>query len=129
VADLNRDDAQRQANDVVAKAGLQDDVAQERNIRSVIKSMVSPLHASRTTSPEQRSGKLCGINGAISELMVCTDLLARGNQVFRAVCPTADCDLIAQSPDGELLRVEVKTVSVKSKEGEFASVTLKGMLR
>jgi hypothetical protein len=43
VGELNRDDAQRQANDIVAKATLQDDAAEEWGIRSVIKSMVSPL--------------------------------------------------------------------------------------
>jgi hypothetical protein len=76
----------------------------------------------------QRRGKLCGINGAISEMMVCTDLLAKGNQVFRAVSPASDCDLIVQSQTGELLRVEVKTVSVVSTDNAFASVDLRGRL-
>jgi hypothetical protein len=46
--------------------------------------------------------------GAISELIVCVDLLAKGYEVFRAVSPACSCDL-AILKDKQLLRVEVKT--------------------
>ena len=46
--------------------------------------------------------------GAISELTVSANLMARGYEVFRALSPSASCDLIALK-DGEVLRVEVRT--------------------
>jgi len=49
-----------------------------------------------------------GTKGAIGELRVCTDLLARGYEVFRAVSPSASCDLIAVR-DGRIWRVEVRS--------------------
>lgn len=49
-------------------------------------------------------------SGAVSELLVCADLLRRGFEVFRAVCPACSCDL-AVLKDGILQRVEVKTGS------------------
>lgn len=50
-----------------------------------------------------------GTLGAISELMVATDLLSRGFEVFRALSPCASCDLIAQLPGKPPVRIEVKT--------------------
>ena len=48
----------------------------ERNVR--IRKQVSPA-----------------TRGAIAELRVATDLLARGYHVFRSVSPASPCDLIA----------------------------------
>lgn len=45
--------------------------------------------------------------GAMSEMLVCTDLLKEGYHVFRAVSPACPCDLIALKD--ETVRVEVKT--------------------
>ena len=49
-----------------------------------------------------------GTVGALSELVVCADLLARGYSVFRSVSPHSFCDIIAFK-NGVLMRVEVKT--------------------
>lgn len=46
--------------------------------------------------------------GAIAELLVSTDLLKRGYEVFRALSPSSSCDL-AVLLEGRLLRVEVTT--------------------
>ena len=46
--------------------------------------------------------------GAASELAVCSDLLAKGYHVFRAVSPSCCCD-IAIVVGAKMLRVEVKT--------------------
>jgi hypothetical protein len=49
-----------------------------------------------------------GNTGAISELVVCTDLLQKGYDVFRALSPSSACDLVALK-NGQCYRVEVKT--------------------
>ncbi len=49
-----------------------------------------------------------GTTGALSELKVAIDLLAKGHEVFRAMSPACSCDL-AVLKDGVLLRLEVKT--------------------
>lgn len=47
--------------------------------------------------------------GAASEMMACIDLIKKGFTVFRAVSPSASCDLIAIAADGSIVRIEVKT--------------------
>jgi hypothetical protein len=47
-----------------------------------------------------------GTIGAISELVICADLMKRGYHVFRAVSPSCPCDLLILM-DGRPLRVEV----------------------
>lgn len=73
--------------------------------------------------------------GAIGELRVCTDLLARGFEVFRSVSPACSCDLIALK-NGAMLRIEVRTacktrdnkvqfpgdINDKGKQDHFAAV-------
>ena len=49
-----------------------------------------------------------GTVGAISELRVSVDLLAKGYEVFRALSPSCSCDL-AVMKDSKLLRIEVRT--------------------
>ncbi len=49
--------------------------------------------------------------GAISELIVAADLMARGFHVFRALSPSCPCDL-AVIKDGTLVRIEVRTGDV-----------------
>jgi hypothetical protein len=49
-----------------------------------------------------------GSLGALSELVACADLMRRGYEVFRAVSPTASCDLIATHGPVSL-RIEVRT--------------------
>jgi hypothetical protein len=54
-----------------------------------------------------------GTIGAISELRVAADLLAKGYEVFRALSPSCSCDL-AILQKGKLLRVEVRTGNCQS---------------
>lgn len=46
--------------------------------------------------------------GAIGELIVASDLLARGYEVFRAVSPSSSCDLMARAKNGRVLAIEVR---------------------
>lgn len=46
--------------------------------------------------------------GALSELVVCTDLMQRKFDVCRAVSPACSCDLIAMR-NGRMFRIEVRT--------------------
>lgn len=46
--------------------------------------------------------------GAMTELLVCADLIARGYDVFRAVSPACYCDLVARKGD-LTLHVEART--------------------
>lgn len=62
------------------------------------------LYPSRSGASQLSRGTV----GAISELRVAVDLLARGFEVFRALSSNCSCDLIA-TQNGKLLRVEVKT--------------------
>jgi hypothetical protein len=52
--------------------------------------------------------------GAISELLVCADLLKKGYEVFRAVSQHCSCDL-AILKDKALVRVEVRTAFMNGK--------------
>ena len=57
--------------------------------------------------------------GAISELLVCSDLMQRGYSVFRCVSPAARCDLLVlNNGDEKIVSVEVKT-GYKNKAGEL----------
>jgi Holliday junction resolvase-like predicted endonuclease len=62
--------------------------------------------------------KLCstGKIGAMSEMLVCVDLMKRGFEIFRAVSQCCSCDLIALR-GGKALRVEVKT-GYRTKSGD-----------
>ena len=64
-----------------------------------------------------------GTKGAVSELLVCADLLSRGFSVFRSTSQSCDCDLIAQKGN-LLLRIEVTTSSTVYKNGSLG-VTFK----
>jgi hypothetical protein len=57
---------------------------------------------------EQRKGLSTGVVGAISEMQVCADLLAKGYEVFRAVSPSCSCDVMILL-DHRAFRVEVRT--------------------
>lgn len=58
-------------------------------------------------------GKTYATTGAISELRVAVDLLAKGYDVFRALSPNCPCDL-AILKDGKLLRIEVRTAHIST---------------
>lgn len=54
--------------------------------------------------------------GAVSELLVCADLLSKGWDVFRSISQCAKCDIIAQSRQTRnIIRVEVKSCSVSGR--------------
>jgi hypothetical protein len=58
-----------------------------------------------------------GTVGAIGELRVACDLMARGFEVFRAVSPSCSCDL-AVIKNGKLFRIEVRTGYISSYSGK-----------
>ena len=58
-------------------------------------------------------GTSTATTGAISELKVAVDLLARGYNVFRALSPSCPCDL-AVLKNGKLLRIEVRTCHIST---------------
>lgn len=53
-------------------------------------------------------GLSLGSSGALSELLVCADLIQREYQVFRSVSPNADFDIVAFK-DNQLIKIEVRT--------------------
>ena len=59
-------------------------------------------------NPVALKGATAGTTGAISELRVAVDLLAKGYHAFRALSPSCPCDL-AILKDNQLLKVEVRT--------------------
>lgn len=61
--------------------------------------------------------------GALNELRVAVDLMARGFHVFRALSPACECDLIATS-NGKVLRVEVKT-GYRRKSGKVTGAPIR----
>lgn len=54
--------------------------------------------------------------GAIGEMQVCADLLAKGYEVFRAVSASCSCDIAILKND-KMLRVEART-GYRSKNGK-----------
>ena len=55
--------------------------------------------------------------GALSELRAAADLIKKGYEVFRALDPSASCDLIALK-EGRTLRVQVRTAETQiNKDG------------
>lgn len=54
-------------------------------------------------------GKTSGTTGAISELRVAVDLMARGYHIFRAESPHCPCDLVAFR-DSQMFKIEVRTI-------------------
>lgn len=64
------------------------------------------VEMSRAAQPR----KTTQARGAISELRACADLMAAGYYVYRCESSAAPFDLVAYK-DGQILRVEVKSVS------------------
>lgn len=62
--------------------------------------------------------------GAAVELLISSDLLFRGFEVFRALSPTCSCDLIAMK-DHNIVRIEVRSAKeAKSGSINFATQRL-----
>lgn len=59
-------------------------------------------------SPELLDGVAPSTIGAISEMLVCADLLKRRYEVYRAISPACSSDLVIHK-NGKLERVEVRT--------------------
>lgn len=59
-----------------------------------------------------------GAVGALRELLVASDLMYRGYEVFRALSPASPCDLLILY-DGQTKRVEVRTCNNVRKDGEI----------
>ena len=53
-----------------------------------------------------------GSVGAVSELLVCADLLRKGYEVFRSVSPHCSCDMVILKA-GRFVRVEVRTGTIR----------------
>lgn len=67
-----------------------------------------PVYMTAIIQAERGRRLSTGAIGALGELRACADLIERGYFVFRAVSPASPCDLIALSPSGLLLRIEVR---------------------
>ena len=81
------------------------------------KNFVTNLHNKKLCSEKcknlfyQRNSKTdisSGSIGAISELVICSDLLKKGYAVFRSVSPSCFCDVIAIKGD-EVKKLEIRT--------------------
>lgn len=59
-----------------------------------------------------------GTVGAISELLVCADLMKRGYAVFRALSPSCFCDAVAIKGE-KIIRVEIRTGYKNTLTGNF----------
>jgi hypothetical protein len=53
-------------------------------------------------------GLTSGTKGAMAELMACVDLMRKGYEVFRALSPSSNCDILAIK-DGVVHLYEVRT--------------------
>ena len=72
-----------------------------------------------------RSGRIgdktitAGTVGAISEMLVCADLMSKGYAVFRALSPACFCDAIATKGD-KILKVEIRTAYMNQFTGKLS---------
>lgn len=66
-----------------------------------------------------RGAMKIGSAGAVAELLVCTDLLRRGFDVYRSVSVNAACDVVAGHSDGRLCRIEVKSAVTRNGATRF----------
>ena len=78
----------------------------------------------KEANPDTFRGKTPATTGAISELRVAVDLLARGYDVFRALSPNAPCDL-AVLREGKLIKIEVRTCHVSSTGKPYKTLSRK----
>lgn len=76
--------------------------------------------------PAYGDGLTVQTKGAISELRVAVDLLARGFHVYRSMSSTAPWDLVVAIPSGKLVRIEVKSSAV-NKNGSVSAYTEKNV--
>lgn len=65
-----------------------------------------------------------GTVGAISEMLVASDLMKKGYSVFRSLSPSCYCDLIA-TKNSKLYKVEVKTGYISVNTGKICKPAIK----
>ena len=76
----------------------------------------------KEVNPDTLRGKTSATTGAISELRVAIDLLAKGYDVFRALSPNCPCDL-AILKDHKLLRIEVRTTHISTSGKMYRTIS------
>lgn len=107
-----------------ARARLRELILRTNKDASAIHSIGRESTAKIPNEVEKISGSKIG---ALVELLVCADLMAKGWDVYRATDPVCTCDLIAVRA-GETIRLEVKTKAVRldlrSKSGKFDVLAL-----
>ena len=59
------------------------------------------------------------VSGDYAEMLVAVELLRHGFFVFRAVAKHGPCDLIAMTPHGRVIRVEVATGTIAKADVPF----------
>ena len=76
----------------------------------------SELHSTENTTSEQIGQKRTDPNvlGDVAEYYAITYLLDQGYLVFRNTCCTGPVDLLAITPEGETILIDVKTVRSSS---------------
>ncbi len=78
------------------------------------KGKITQLYCSKKCSSNRSAkrgdftGLATGTMGALSELLICADLMKRGWEVFRALSPHSNCDVLALK-NGILLKLEIRT--------------------
>lgn len=113
--EISREQARQKLDEIISR-----DTRIRGQLRPVLRSDLcvdTPWGAFNTQAAKAQS------RGAISELIVTVDLLAKGIQVYRAVSPGAPCDLLALLPDGSTLRLEVKTGKTGTDGEIYADIT------
>lgn len=83
---------------------IEETTTQEFFIRSIDQFKPAPIKVTQPSGPISKAKR-----GAISEMLVAIDLLARGWEVYRNLDQFGGCDL-ACSLNGRLVRIEVKTI-------------------
>lgn len=103
VNSMTEDEARKALDGIIAKADLQTASVTHFGLNGIIQAAVH-----RPDNATMKPGRFRGSMGALSELLVCADLLTKGLECFKAVSPQSSCDLLCITPSG-IVRVEVKT--------------------
>jgi hypothetical protein len=68
----------------------------------------SALIKYREETSGYRTGLPASTTGALSELLVCSDLLSKGYYVFRSLSPNSPYDIVADK-NGQIYKIEITT--------------------
>lgn len=108
VSEMSEAEAKAALAGMVSKINSEDKALKYFCLRGMLKKSGTPSRAAqniKNTFPGHQRGAI----GAVSEMIVCTDLLSKGIEVFRSCNAQAPCDLVALVGT-EFVRIEVKTV-------------------